>query len=204
MSLVVKSRCCSGEGRQVFVSCVGAWHIVRESVPCTHVRERHRRQVRLFHEFHQPVQGDCLSIRLARRSHSFLLPRPAHSQQAANSLTELYNVHKHSPIPVEEHERKRKNKETMEIVQVCGIAVGCCRWEGGHGTLKGVTRWLRFTTDDCDRCEAIRLFLVSCSDSSQAAKKRGKTESYVREQLDQLETLLPDLINLHKLKASDW
>ncbi len=38
----------------------------------------------------------------------------------------------------------------------------------------------------------------------QAAKRTGKGEAYVRERLEQLEALLPNLINLHKMKPADW
>lgn len=37
-----------------------------------------------------------------------------------------------------------------------------------------------------------------------AAAKRGKNPLKVRESLEQLEVLLPGLINLYKMKASDW
>ena len=38
----------------------------------------------------------------------------------------------------------------------------------------------------------------------QAAKRKGKSEAFVREQLASLESLIPDAINLHRLKASDY
>jgi hypothetical protein len=38
----------------------------------------------------------------------------------------------------------------------------------------------------------------------QAASKQGKKEQVVRDKLQKLESLLPDIINLHKLKASNW
>ncbi len=106
-------------------------------------------------------------------------------------MADLYNVQRPAPIPVEEHERRRRAKDTAEIVQAsawswsarCQAALRSFELERGlHGIIP----------------------LVSPLHTRQAAKKRGKSEAYVHERLNQLESLLPDLINLHKLKASDW
>jgi hypothetical protein len=40
--------------------------------------------------------------------------------------------------------------------------------------------------------------------SHQAAKKRGKDPDTVQANLAQLESILPNLINLHTMKATDW
>eukprot|EP00798_Chlamydomonas_sp_ICE-L_P019526 gene19526-26202_t len=37
-----------------------------------------------------------------------------------------------------------------------------------------------------------------------SARRKGKSEAYVRERLAALEAFIPDAINLHKLKASDY
>lgn len=39
---------------------------------------------------------------------------------------------------------------------------------------------------------------------AQAAKKAGKSQEEVRAGLEQLEKLLPDLVNLNRMRASDW
>lgn len=38
----------------------------------------------------------------------------------------------------------------------------------------------------------------------QAARKRGKDAATVQSNLEALESILPNLINLHKMKAADW
>jgi hypothetical protein len=38
----------------------------------------------------------------------------------------------------------------------------------------------------------------------QAARKRGKDAAAVQSNLQALESILPNLINLHKMKAADW
>jgi hypothetical protein len=42
------------------------------------------------------------------------------------------------------------------------------------------------------------------ADVAQVAKRRGKSGEAVQAALEKLETILPDLINLNKMKASDW
>lgn len=37
-----------------------------------------------------------------------------------------------------------------------------------------------------------------------AARRRGKDAAVVQKNLQQLETILPDLIDLNKMKAADW
>jgi hypothetical protein len=39
---------------------------------------------------------------------------------------------------------------------------------------------------------------------AQAAKKKGVTLDVVEKKLNDLEAVLPGLVNLHKAKASDW
>jgi hypothetical protein len=39
---------------------------------------------------------------------------------------------------------------------------------------------------------------------AQVARRCGKSPEAVQSALEKLETILPDLINLNKLKASDW
>ncbi|GAX73489.1 hypothetical protein CEUSTIGMA_g941.t1 [Chlamydomonas eustigma] len=70
------------------------------------------------------------------------------------TISELYSIERPPPIPLAEHEQRRKKRDIQEIVE--------------------------------------------------AASRRGKKEQAVRDKLQQLESLLPDIINLHKLKASDW
>lgn len=43
-----------------------------------------------------------------------------------------------------------------------------------------------------------------CVCTSQAARKRGKDAATVQSNLEALESILPNLINLHKMKAADW
>lgn len=38
----------------------------------------------------------------------------------------------------------------------------------------------------------------------EAAVRVGKSETFIRERLTQIEAVFPDLVNLHKMKASDW
>jgi hypothetical protein len=38
----------------------------------------------------------------------------------------------------------------------------------------------------------------------QSAKKKGKDQAAVKKNLEQLETLMPNLINLNKMKPADW
>lgn len=69
-------------------------------------------------------------------------------------MSQLYVKERPAAIPLDEHERRRKEKDAQEIIQV--------------------------------------------------AKKKGKTEASVRLGLQQLDTILPSSLNLHKMKASDW
>ena len=46
--------------------------------------------------------------------------------------------------------------------------------------------------------------LPSPPSHTQAAARRGQGEALVRGRLDQLEALMPGLVNLHRLKAADW
>jgi hypothetical protein len=43
-----------------------------------------------------------------------------------------------------------------------------------------------------------------CVCTPQAARKRGKDAAVVQSNLEALESILPNLINLHKMKAADW
>jgi hypothetical protein len=38
----------------------------------------------------------------------------------------------------------------------------------------------------------------------QSAKKKGKDQAAVQKSLEQLEALMPNLINLNKMKPADW
>jgi len=69
-------------------------------------------------------------------------------------MSQLYAQERPPPIPLSEHQQRRKNRDAAEIVE--------------------------------------------------AARRKGKSEEFVRGRLSELEALLPDLVNLHKLKASDW
>eukprot|EP00775_Hariotina_reticulata_P013621 gene13621-13747_t len=42
------------------------------------------------------------------------------------------------------------------------------------------------------------------ADILEAAARRGKTQTQVQQNLQQLEQLMPDLINLNKMKPADW
>jgi hypothetical protein len=46
--------------------------------------------------------------------------------------------------------------------------------------------------------------LPLCAALLQSAKKRGKDQAAVQKNLEQLETLMPNLINLNKMKPADW
>lgn len=45
---------------------------------------------------------------------------------------------------------------------------------------------------------------LTVADVVQVGKSRGKSGDAVQAALEKLETILPDLINLNKMKASDW
>ncbi|MEW5304408.1 MAG: hypothetical protein WDW38_011200 [Sanguina aurantia] len=70
------------------------------------------------------------------------------------SMSELYNTERPEPIPLEQHQRRRLEKDTQEII-ACG-------------------------------------------------KKRGVSEATIRSAIEQLQLLLPDILNLHRLSAASW
>lgn len=76
--------------------------------------------------------------------------------EKAFTMAELYALERPPPIPLTEHQERRKRKDTEEIVEA-------------------------------------------------AIKRRGQASApLVRQGLKDLDTLLPDLVDLHKLKAADW
>lgn len=76
------------------------------------------------------------------------------SYEAAYSMAQLYAKDRPAPIPLSEHEERRKVKDVKEVVE--------------------------------------------------AGRRRGVGEQAVRHGLQQLDTLLPDILNLHRMKPADW
>jgi hypothetical protein len=58
--------------------------------------------------------------------------------------------------------------------------------------------------DCCLYCVLLCCAVLLPVGSSQAARKRGKDTAAVQSNLQALESILPNLINLHKMKAADW
>ncbi len=50
-------------------------------------------------------------------------------------------------------------------------------------------------------CQCIIALLMYCC---QAARRRGKNEADVRRNLEELESILPGLVNLDRMPAKDW
>lgn len=74
--------------------------------------------------------------------------------EQAYSMSQLYAKERPPPIPLEEHERRRRVKDVQEVVD--------------------------------------------------AGRRRGIKEDVLRQGLQQLDALLPNVLSLHRMKPSDW